>query len=137
VPLNVSGFTGNIRDLNFRIDGSLCTDADGATTVGIDHTWDGDLVIKLTSPQGTTVVLYDQEMGNYNNFCGTLYDDSASGYLDGLPPFTGTFKPAYPLAAFDGENPNGTWVLNVSDNYSEDTGNVRAFSLLISAFQCN
>ncbi|HWW74483.1 MAG TPA: proprotein convertase P-domain-containing protein, partial [Pyrinomonadaceae bacterium] len=137
IPVTVSGFTGNIRDLNFRFDGSACTDADGATTVGLDHTWLGDLVVKLTSPQGTTVVLYDQEMGNYNNFCQTVYDDEAGGYLDGSPPFTGTFKPARPLSAFDGENPNGTWVLNVSDNYSWDTGNVRAFSLLISDFQCN
>ncbi|HEX6765653.1 MAG TPA: S8 family serine peptidase, partial [Polyangiaceae bacterium] len=50
VPLSVSGLSGAISDLNFRIDGTSCTPAAGATTVGIDHTWVGDLVLTLTSP---------------------------------------------------------------------------------------
>src|SRR5439155_13349187 len=51
-------------------------------------------------------------------------------------PYTGTFSPDEPLAAFDGENPDGTWTLNVSDNSADDTGDVRAFSLRIFGRQC-
>jgi subtilisin-like proprotein convertase family protein len=144
VPLSVSGFPSALAKLAFSIDGSTCTTATGATTVGIDHSWVGDLIAKLTSPSGTTVMLFSRaggELNSSNNFCQTVLDDSASSSIQNvLPsdaPFTGTFKPAQPLAGFNGEDPNGTWVLNVSDNASFDTGNVRAFSLIMSGFVCD
>jgi hypothetical protein len=34
---------------------------------------------------------------------------------------------------FDGENANGTWVLNVSDNAGIDTGSLRRFSLIFNS----
>jgi uncharacterized repeat protein (TIGR01451 family) len=137
VPIDVSGLSGTISDLNFRIDGSSCTSAAGATTVGIDHTFVGDLVIKLTSPEGTTVTLIDQAGGSGNNFCDVLLDDQGGGnpvsFLGSFEaPFTGTHLPSNPLAGFNGENPNGTWVLHVSDMAGADVGSVRAFSLLLS-----
>ena len=45
-------------------------------------------------------------------------------------------KPASPLSAFAGQNANGTWVLNVSDNAFIDVGSVRAFSLRTRGFSC-
>jgi Proprotein convertase P-domain len=47
-------------------------------------------------------------------------------------PYTGSFRPASPLSAFDGQNPNGTWTVNVSDRGLADTGNMRSFSLIIT-----
>lgn len=142
IPLTVSGFSGNIADLNFRFDGSSCTNAFRATTVGLDHSWVGDLVVTLTSPQGTTVTLLSRPGGpgfgsNGLNFCNTLFDDeggikSIQNIVPSDSPHTGTFRPAAPLAAFRGENPNGVWVLNVSDREGGDTGNVRAFSLIVT-----
>jgi len=41
------------------------------------------------------------------------------------------------LSSFDGENPNGTWVLNVSDREGGDVGSVRAFSLIIADSTCS
>ncbi|HEX8650555.1 MAG TPA: proprotein convertase P-domain-containing protein [Pyrinomonadaceae bacterium] len=139
-------FTGNISDLNFKIGGTSCTTATGATTVGIDHTWVGDLRITLKSPAGTVVTLMDQAGGVNNsgqNFCNTLLDDDATtrpsiqSITPAQAPYTGTFQPASPLSAFDGQNPNGTWILNVSDRGAIDTGNVRAFSLIITAKACS
>jgi subtilisin-like proprotein convertase family protein len=54
----------------------------------------------------------------------------------GQAPFTGSFKPASPLAAFRGQNADGTWVLGVSDVVPVDSGSVRAFSLLVTGFSC-
>lgn len=142
IPVFVSGMTGGIQDLNFKIDGSTCTTVAGAPTVGIDHTCVGDVVVKLTSPQGTVVTLINQIDGNcHNNFCNTLLDDEGGGYsiqdiFHNDAPFTGTFTPANPLAIFKGEDPNGMWTLNVSDRVAADVGNVRAFSLLFSVPQC-
>jgi subtilisin-like proprotein convertase family protein len=143
IPIVVSGLSGTIGDLNFSFDGSSCTSAIGATTVGFDHSWVGDLRITLTSPQGTTVTLMDQPGGplnSGNNFCNTLLDDGATALIQAITPagapYTGTFKPASPLAAFNGQNGNGTWILTVSDLVPLDGGNVRAFSLAFTVFNC-
>ena len=144
VPITVSGATGTIDDLNFRIDGTSCTTAIGATTVGIDHTWVSDLVIKLRSPAGTEVNLINAVDGDGNNFCNTLLDDQSAGNSIQLvtsanAPFTGSFKPNQFLSAFRGESANGVWTLNVSDLFGSDIGSVRAFSLLFTntQFSCS
>ena len=144
VPITISGLTSPINGLKFRFDGTSCSSAIGATTVGLDHTWVGDLVVRLTSPQGTTVTLMVSPGGvlnSGNNFCNTVLDDSATALIQNISaieaPFTGSFIPANPLSAFNGQNGNGTWILNVSDVAPADTGNVRAFSLVFSTFACS
>jgi uncharacterized repeat protein (TIGR01451 family) len=143
VPINVSNFTGSISDLNVLIGGSSCTTEEGATTVGIDHTYDSDLVVKLTSPRGTTVTLVGGVGGSGHNFCQTMLDDEGGGVpvqslssSTDAAPFTGNFRSAEPLAAFRGEDPNGTWILNVYDRYAADSGHVNAFSLVMSGYEC-
>jgi subtilisin-like proprotein convertase family protein len=75
-----------------------------------------------------------------NNFCQTVLSDSATASIQTVltagAPYTGSFKPASPLSAFNGENADGTWVLTVSDNADFDTGIVRAFGLNIKGFDC-
>jgi subtilisin-like proprotein convertase family protein len=149
VPLTVSGFTGRIADLNFRIDGTACNTTPGSTTVGVDHSFVGDLTFKLTSPAGTTITFISRPGGvnnGGNNFCQVLLDDDASvtsisaiigtGSPPAGPPYTGTFRPQSPFSAFDGQDPNGTWTLNVSDAVAPDSGFVRAFSLIITGYTC-
>ncbi len=149
VPLTVSGFTGRIADLNFRIDGTVCNTTVGSTTVGVDHSWVGDLTFKLTSPAGTTITFISRPGGvnnGGNNFCQVLLDDDASattisaivgtGSPPAGPPYTGTFRPQSLFSAFDGQDPNGTWTLNVSDAVAPDSGSVRAFSLIITGYTC-
>ena len=118
--------------------------------MGVDHSWVGDLVFRLTSPAGTTVTIINRPGGSGNsgkNFCQTLLDDdaadaisigaiAANGPTPQGPPYTGTFKPANPLSTFDGENPNGTWLLTVVDAFAGDSGSVRAFSLQLTGFAC-
>jgi subtilisin-like proprotein convertase family protein len=144
IPLTVSGFPSGLAKLVFSIDGTSCTTDAGATTVGLDHTFVGDLILTLTSPSGTKVTLASHPGGSGNsgnNFCQTVLDDAAATSIQSVTaadaPFTGTFSPASPLAAFNGENPNGVWTLNVSDTASFDVGSVRAFSLSMEGFVCN
>ena len=42
-----------------------------------------------------------------------------------------------PLAGFSGKTPNGTWQLQAQDFFSEDTGNIRAFSLVVTPAVCD
>lgn len=140
VTLSVSGFTGTVSDLNFKFGGTSCSTNELSTTVGLNHKWVGDLVVTLKSPQGTVVTLIEQAGGVGNgghNFCNTTLDDESTGVsiqniAEGGAPYTGSFKPKSPLSAFDGQNPNGTWTLNVSDRAAADTGSVRSFSLIIT-----
>ena len=151
IPLTVAGITGGIADVDFSIDGTSCTANAGDPNAGVDHSWVGDLVFTLTSPGGTTVTIINRPGGGSsgasgNNFCQTLLNDDGAfpsiqtiasiGAPPSGPPYTGTFTPANPLSAFDGQDPNGNWVLNVSDNAALDTGNVRKFSLIITPKTC-
>ena len=130
VRLAVSGAPGNISDLNFKFGGTQCTAAAGATTVGLDHTRVGDLSIRLTSPQGTVVNLMSRPGGLNNpgnNFCKTVLDDDTTRpSIQSIPstghgaPYSNTYKPANPLSIFDGQNPNGTWTLTVTDSVTEN-----------------
>jgi pimeloyl-ACP methyl ester carboxylesterase len=89
----------------------------------------------LSINPGTTVTLLNRPGGGGPgiNFCNTTLDDdgglsSIQNINAALAPYTGTFTPASPLAAFRGQNPNGTWRLRVGDFAGGDTGSVRAFS---------
>ncbi len=131
--VNVSGVTGAIQDLNFIITGTALTPA---ASTGIDHTWIGDMQARLTSPAGTSVLIADR-FGGVNcatdNIFNLTLDDAAAGAIPcGTSPLTGTFKPTNPLSAFNGQNPNGNWILNVSDVATPDAGNVRAYRLAIT-----
>ncbi|HEY0478320.1 MAG TPA: S8 family serine peptidase [Kofleriaceae bacterium] len=143
VPLTVSGFPGAIAGAVFNIDGATCSSAIGATGVGVDHTWVGDLTFTLTSPSGHTVTLFNRPGGagnSGNNFCQTILKDGAASSIQniaiGQAPYTGTFSPQQPLGAFASDTANGNWVLHAVDNAALDTGSIRAFSLDLSGFSC-
>ena len=143
IPFPVSGVSGNVSNLKFRFNGSACSAANGATTVGLDHTYVGDLVIQLISPSGTVVTLASSPGGASNagnNFCNTVFDDAATASIQTVTaaqnPYTGSFRPAQPLSTFNGETANGTWTLRIIDIGGGDTGFVRAFSLDVTPFSC-
>jgi uncharacterized repeat protein (TIGR01451 family) len=139
--LPIAGVVGNIYDVDFRIDGTACTNAAGATTVGIDHTFVNDLELTLRSPLGTSVLVINHTDGSGNNFCQTFLDEdsgdpSIQSVVTAQAPFTGNFTPNAPLSSFDGESANGIWQLQAQDFFSADTGSVRAFSVIITPAVC-
>lgn len=98
----------------------------------IPHTASADLDIFLTSPVGTkTTLVTDQGGVNDNIFNGTLWYDEASKsagsvsnvYTDNVVETQ--LIPEGALGIFKGENPNGTWTLNVTDdNLNGNVGNL-------------
>lgn len=131
---------GRIADLDFRFDtGGACDATIGNTNAGVTHTFVGDLTFRLTSPTGTSTTFWVRRGGTRENICATTVNDEG-GFpnLSTITSTTGSFvagsfspEPTGLLSAFEGENANGTWVLNVSDNSGVDTGSLRRFSLLI------
>jgi subtilisin-like proprotein convertase family protein len=142
IPLNVD-FPGSAAKVVFSIDGATCNANAGSATVGVDHTWVGDLTFQLRAPSGRTVTLFSAPGGvgnSGNNFCQTVLDDGAANSIQnvviGQAPFTGSFRPLQSLGAFAGENATGAWTLHAQDDAFIDTGSVRAFSLAVSGFAC-
>ncbi len=96
-----------------------------------DHTWVGDLWITLTSPQGTPVQLFRSICGNQDDF-DLKFDDSAAPGAIPCPPTTGgTYLPDDPLSAFNGQNAQGIWTLEIIDQVGQDGGTLTDWSLYI------
>src|SRR5262249_29336439 len=62
-----------------------------------------------------------------------LAAQAAVGLASGVAPFTGTFRPAGRLAAFNGLLAKGVWTLEVSDNEALETGTLRGWSLTLTS----
>ncbi len=87
--------------------------------VQIDHVFRGDVKIDLTSPAGTTVTVKND---NFNS----------SPDIRGIYPLSLT--PDNALSIFQGEDPNGTWTLNVADTLGLFTGDLESWNVWVS---CN
>ncbi|MEV6244412.1 S8 family serine peptidase [Lentzea sp. NPDC051838] len=138
VAVPVTG-VGAASSLKFSIDGATCSTVEGATTVGIDHTFVGDLTGTLTSPSGKTVTLFAKTGGSGNNLCQVVFDDSAAAPFANLgadkAPFTGSWKPASgSLASLLSDQADGTWTFKVNDTATTDKGSIRSVTLLVAGW---
>lgn len=134
VSIPVSGF-GRASKVGFSIDGTDCT---SATTVGINHTFVGDLVGQVISPSGATATVFSNNGGSGDNMCKVVFDDGAANSFADVTsanaPFTGTWKPVNPLNGLRGQPVDGTWKFFVRDTAGLDTGSVRSVSLHFNGY---
>lgn len=138
VPFEVTG-VGRASKVVLSVDGAQCTpNTDGSTTVGIDHTFVGDLVGTLTAPSGATATVFRRNGSTGANLCQVVFDDSAqrafSTVTSANAPFTGTWKPATPLGALLEHPADGRWTFTVVDAAASDRGSIRAVSLKINGY---
>jgi subtilisin-like proprotein convertase family protein len=135
--VTVSG-VGFASGATFSIDGTTCTSAEGATTVGLDHTFVSDLAGTLVAPDGSTASLFARNGGSGNNFCQVVFDDAATTSISTIvtagAPYTGTYKPLSPLSSLRASPVDGTWTFHVVDGAGADIGSIRAFSLHFTGF---
>ncbi|MBK7434988.1 MAG: proprotein convertase P-domain-containing protein [Chitinophagaceae bacterium] len=121
----------------------------GATITGIDvtinmtHTWDGDMIINLKSPNNEVLNLINARGGSGDNFVNTVISSASANPLSaGTPPFTGTFmadgNAANPPTAYPQTTttfpamyptPNGNWILAMRDNAGGDVGTLTSWSI--------
>lgn len=105
----------------------------------IEHTFDGDLDISLIAPSGTSVELSSDNGSSGDNFgdpadasCQsvTSFDMAATTAITaGAAPFIGSFIPEGDFSDFDGDNPNGVWILQVCDDAGGDLGELEFLEL--------
>jgi subtilisin-like proprotein convertase family protein len=126
--LNV-GTAFSIHDLNLRL--------------VMNHTWVGDLVVRLSHNGGPFVTVIDRpgvpasqfgcEGDNYNI---VLDDEGVGGSIESLcglpsnPQSPPNYTPSNPLSFFDGQNMAGTWTISISDFVTPDAGALLSWSLI-------
>ncbi|HEX9304184.1 MAG TPA: S8 family serine peptidase [Thermoanaerobaculia bacterium] len=98
----ISGLTGSIASVQVWVE--------------IDHPDPRELRLRLTGPDGTSVLLHDRT--------GALQQPINAVYGR-------TDVPAQPLSTFQGKGANGTWTLTVEDLVAGSTGRIRNFSITI------
>ena len=131
VSISSSGTPTITSTLNINASGSI-QDVN-VLNLDISHTWINDLIITLTSPQGTSVTLISRICNSQNNILTNLDDEAGNSYASMPCPPTNndTYQPFEALSAFDGEDLNGTWTLTIEDVFNQDGGSLNAWSLEI------
>ena len=95
-----------------------------------------DLSAVLIAPDGKTkVTLFGAGNLSGANLAGTTFSDAATTSLaTGTAPYAGTFLTTDPkgLAQLAGQNINGTWTLQLTDNVAGNAGTLTNWSLAIT-----
>jgi hypothetical protein len=123
VYVNIPQWAFGVLDVNVEIDSLV-------------HYWDSDLIFSLRHGADSVDFIY-RVGGNGNNFFGTILNDSAAvSIVNSSPPFTGTFVPSNPLSVFNGAsaNPDGYWILKITDTQAGETGYLQSWCLSVSYF---
>ena len=79
-----------------------------SVSVNITHTYSGDLILTLISPEGTAAVLRSQTGGGTDDIIETYETD-----------------------AFNGEIGTGDWTLNIIDSFNGDNGTLNNWGIVI------
>ncbi|THH37913.1 proprotein convertase P-domain-containing protein [Neolewinella litorea] len=109
--------------------------------VGLEHTFVGDLSLRLVSPAGKVVALLDPPLGGacpatnlyviFADGAGTTAADFSEACEDGDE---GSYRRVRPVDAFSqlaGASSRGTWKLVVNDEAAEDGGAITDFRLRV------
>lgn len=134
---NVGSYTFDVPV--FGLVGSTITDVD--VVINIDHSSVSDLVGTISAPDGTTVQLFTNPGGNCDGdgLRITLDDEAMMTAADlnnvceaTIPAIQGAFQSEGNLSIYDGEDPNGTWQITISDTGINDGGIVEGLSIVFT-----
>ncbi len=131
IPTNASS-TPYESQINYGLNSTI---SNVKVYVDISHTNISDLEIKLTSPQGTEVILNQSGTcnGNYQNI-QVVYDDNSQNFLDcnpTPPAIRDDMKPFETMSVYNGENAQGNWTLKVFDQVTGNGGTINMWALEI------
>jgi len=112
------------------------TITDVNVTINVQHVWAGDVELKLTSPNGTNVILLaNSKCDDGTADIAVTYDDQADGPVvcsTSAPAVGGTIQPENTMSVFNGEASTGNWTITATDGYpSADGGEFLNFDIEI------
>ncbi len=132
----------NIPSFSFLKDSLLVSKGNGCIVTDVNfimdtlvHTWISDINVYFQKDNAGSLVI-NHVGGSGDNFIRTKLDDSAVTPLSsGTPPFTGTYRPSFPLSPFNGISTDGYWKILISDTATGDTGVLKAWCIQLT-FTC-
>jgi len=88
----------------------------------INHTKIGDLVVKITHPDGTLRTLWSRSCNSatYSNIDVTFADEYST--ISCASPTSGSYRSFQTLSGFNNKSSLGNWTLTVTDNNINNTG---------------
>jgi len=100
----------------------------------IMHPQASELVITLTSPDGNAIALSVHNGSGGSNFTGTCLQMNAPASLaSSWAPFFGSYIPDQSLNILNnGQNPNGIWIVSVTDVFPMNIGMLNSLSITFS-----
>lgn len=136
LPMDVGPSNGSTTVSTIEVNAIGAVASLSIIDLDIEHTWVGDLSGTLTSPEGTTIDLFNTPDCNQANLLVNFEDDTeltATNFEntceDAIPAIQGTFQPADPFSTFVGEQIAGTWTLTITDNANADGGQLNGWGL--------
>ncbi len=135
---------GLAESLNVNLPaGSIITGV--SVNFNVSHTYDYDLIINLSAPNGNTLNLCNQSGGSGDNFTNTTVTSAGgASFGSSSAPFTGTYGATGAMGVgatgFSSNSssfsdlfsvPNGDWTLSFSDNAGGDEGTFLGWSITI------
>lgn len=112
IPVNVTEST-LITDLRIKAD--------------VTHPNVGEILLQIQPAAGGFSSIWVGNCGGTSNFDITFKDGEPNFAC--ASPTVGTFGPANPMTAFNGQNPSGTWNLVFVDFFAGNTGTVNEWSV--------
>src|SRR5262249_15273576 len=98
-------------------------------SLDITHTFLADLDISLIAPDGTRVGLFTDVGGGRAHGHVGLGGEATAARGCALCPRSGVFQPEGALAACDGADARGLWVLEITDDAAADIGTLDGWTL--------
>ncbi len=105
-------------------------------SVGITHTFIGDLIIRLTKDAAGADLINRPTSCSGDNIDATFFDAAAgtpNTCVAGPPAIGGDKRPQQAFTVFDGVSAAGTWTLNVADRAGVDVGTIDSVCLELPA----
>ncbi|KAF2080426.1 zinc-dependent metalloprotease [Flavobacterium sharifuzzamanii] len=134
VSYNFGG--GYSTDVNVNVNKSVAVPAssglvsDVNVSVNVTHARFSDLTMKIISPSGTVVTLFNKNCGSTNSTFALQFDDSGTA-LNCNTTTSQIVIPSTALSAFNGENPEGNWTFRVFDDKVGSLGTINSASVNI------
>ncbi len=133
LPINISQSGSPTITSEVTVTGGSIADVNVTELTG-QHENNKDLVVTLISPAGTEVVLFSK-ICNQSNFNCTFDDNSNTPVQCPLNAGGLTYRPKEMLDAFNEEQANGVWKLQVDDTSAGSGGSLNSFKLEVCSAQ--
>nr|WP_299342471.1 zinc-dependent metalloprotease family protein [Allomuricauda sp.] len=130
LPLTIASSTPNTVSTTVTVPEDFSV-SDVSLSMNLEHTFLGDLVVRLISPSGTENIILSNTCGEFDDVNAVFEDGASEISCSNNPAISGTVRPVGVFDIFKGESSLGEWTLEIQDTAAGDGGSLVDFSLQI------